>query len=249
VVWHSRCWSVTVVIRRLHQLRNCHPAPTFPDLARPLTPRCATPCLVERGGEVCSLNDMLILRMAPDDSQRSVASQSDGESGSLKQPPLNLRSVGRGVFHQVAGTIGSMSAAAMLVYMLFPLVHAASRMDFRSFNRILSVPYFPLQIVTGLIVGYAAQLKYKSRFACWVWVLPLAEFVVHFASFAPPSVLQDSWSARTSHFLGTGCRPPWCWDQMRYTASVYTAFAYSLGAYASGRGLYSRKRGIPEASI
>jgi hypothetical protein len=96
----------------------------------------------------------------------------------------------------------------MLVYMLFPLVHAANRVDFRSFNQILSVPYFPMQIVTGLIAGYAAQVKYKSRFACWVWVLPLAEFVVHFASFSPPSVLQDSWSARVAHFLGTGCRPP-----------------------------------------
>ena len=130
-------------------------------------------------------------------------------------------------------TYGSMMAAVWFVYLAFPVVRLFDvdrTITFRHFNRILSVPYFPLQIVMGATAGGYAAYRFKRSFAYWVWILPLAYFVFRLATFNV-SVLQNPWSARFDHFLGRGCRPPECWDQMLCTAPLYASLAYSLGAW------------------
>jgi hypothetical protein len=131
-------------------------------------------------------------------------------------------------------TYGSMLAAAFLVYLAFPLVrlfYVESPITFRDFNRILSEPYFPLQIAMGAIAGGYARHRFKRSFASWVWVLPLAHFLFCLAQF-DVSVFQNPLAVRFEHFLGNGCRPPQCWDQMLCTAPFYTSVAYSLGAWS-----------------
>jgi len=137
--------------------------------------------------------------------------------------------------HICAATIGSMA------YSVFPVVHFVdSALSFSILNRVLSHPSFPLQILAGLMMGYLSQFKYKSNFARWVWTIPLAIWIYQFASFSSSSVFEDLWQARIRHFIGSGCRPPACFDQMRYTAPVYTSAAYSLGAILQSKGWLGR---------
>lgn len=143
------------------------------------------------------------------------------------------------LLHIFAATIGSMALAAMVLFLLFPVARFVnSDLSFRSFNRVLSHPAFPLQILAGLLMGYGYQSRFKSTFAHWVWAIPMMIWIYEIVSFRPSSVFEDVWHARLWHFVGSGCRPPACFDQMRYTAPVYTAAAYSLGALLQSKGMF-----------
>jgi hypothetical protein len=128
-------------------------------------------------------------------------------------------------------TYGSTLAAALLVKAAFPVVRVLDplyRMTFWQFNRILSVPYFPVQIAVGAIAGGYYRHKTERSYALWVWIPPLAYWLDKVATFKV-SVLLNPWSQTLQHFVGNGCRVPECWDQMRYTAPLYASFAYTLG--------------------
>jgi hypothetical protein len=140
-----------------------------------------------------------------------------------------LRNTCHAVVHLCVGTYGCMVSAAILVYTLFPLARTLyPDLQFRTFNRVLSLPYFPLQILMGLITGYLGQLKLRSKAARWIWLVPLAVLVIQFFSL-DVSVFESSLLVRVDHFFGSACRPPACFDQIRYTAPFYTAVAYSIG--------------------
>lgn len=127
-------------------------------------------------------------------------------------------------------TYGSMGGAAASMFLLYPLARALDAgLSFHQFNRALSVPYFPVQIASGLAVGYLGRKRFGTRFSFWVWTVPLVVFIWHFAVYEP-SVFESSWQVRLDHFVGSACRPPACWDQMSYTAPVYTSIAYAVGA-------------------
>ena len=135
-------------------------------------------------------------------------------------------------------TYGSMITAAILVYALFPVVHFLDRtIDFRHFNRVLSVQLFPFQSFIGLAVGLAVWEKFDGTFTRWVWTIPLVFLVVHCILFKP-GIFEDWWSARIHHFLGSGCRTPECFDQLKYTAPVCTAISYSVGALLGRSGFF-----------
>jgi hypothetical protein len=139
-------------------------------------------------------------------------------------------SVGKYAIEWWAATYWSMAIAAMALYVLFPFAHFVNNaLVFGNFNRILSNPPFPLQVIAALAMGCVGRRRFNHAFTYWVWTIPLGVFALRFALFEP-SLLEDPWEARLVHFLGSGCRPPQCFDQMRYTAPVYTSFAYSLGA-------------------
>jgi len=130
---------------------------------------------------------------------------------------------------------GSTVSAAALMYLLYPLAEVlGSRLTFHEFNRIFSVPYFPVQIAFGFAVGCIGRERFGTRFTMWVWAVPLLIFMWHFVAFQP-SVLQNFWLSRFEHFLGSACRPPVCFDQLRYTSPLYTSIAYSFGAAARAK--------------
>jgi hypothetical protein len=130
---------------------------------------------------------------------------------------------------------GSTLSAAALMYLLYALVEVlGSRLTFHEFNRIFSLPYFPVQIACGFAVGCIGRERFGTRFTMWVWTVPLLIFTWHLVAFKP-SVLQNFWLSRFEHFLGSGCRPPVCFDQLRYTSPLYTSIAYSSGAAARAK--------------
>jgi hypothetical protein len=130
---------------------------------------------------------------------------------------------------------GSTGSAAGLMFLMYPLARALNAgLSFHQFNRIFSVPYFPVQIAFGFAVGYLGRKRFGTRFSFWVWSVPLLIFTWHFVTFEP-SVFEGFWRARLDHFLGSACRPPACFDQLSYTSPVYTSIAYVLGVSARKR--------------
>jgi len=130
---------------------------------------------------------------------------------------------------------GSTAGAAASMFLLYPLARALNAgLSFHQFNRIFSVPYFPVQIAFGLSVGYLGRKRFCTRFSFWVWTVPLLIFIWHFVAFEP-SVFESFWRIRLDHFVGSGCRPPACFDQLRYTSPLYTSIAYTLGAFVRAK--------------
>jgi hypothetical protein len=138
----------------------------------------------------------------------------------------------------LVASYGSTLGAALSMNIFFPLAQALNpTLTFHEFNRILSVPYFPVQIAFGFMVGFIGREWFGTRFTKWVWAFPLLIFMWHFLDFEPSVLLslQSLWRARFEHFLGSACRPPACFDELRYTSPLYASIAYSLGASMRGR--------------
>ncbi len=139
-------------------------------------------------------------------------------------------------------TYGSTLGAAASMYLLYPIARGFDAgLSFRQFNRALSVPYFPVQIAFGLMVGYLGSRRFGTRFYFLVWMVPLSILIWHFFAFEP-GAFQNAWRIRLDHFMGSSCRPYWgdhqsrpCFDQLVYTAPLYASIAYTLGAFVRAR--------------
>ncbi len=151
----------------------------------------------------------------------------------MKNNPRSLlREVVKLVLEVFVASYGSTAGAAGLMFLVYPLARTLdASLSFHQFNRIFSVPYFPVQIAFGFAVGYLGRKRFATRFSFWVWTVPLLILIWHFVAFEP-SVFEGFWRVRLDHFVGSACRPPACFDQLSYTSPVYASIAYVLGASA-----------------
>lgn len=149
--------------------------------------------------------------------------------------------------HQFIGMYG-IPYTAPLVFSLvfkFPLLfgHSYPR---RTFYSIVSeMPYFPVQIIFALILGWLLGRALRHRSMVWVWVLSLAILCYSLATatvllpaatsvLARPGVGQS----RFSHYFGWGCQPAaHCLDQLLITMPFYSSLAYSIGAVVARKTL------------
>lgn len=151
----------------------------------------------------------------------------------ISSPTITWRESLRIALEVFVASYGSTAGAAMLMPMVYPAAHALNgKLSFHDFNRIFSVPYFPVQIVFAFAVGYLGGRKFKTLFSPWVWTFPLTIFVWHFFAFEP-SAFENIWWTRVQHFLGSACRPPACFDQLKYTSPLYASIAYTLGCQST----------------
>jgi hypothetical protein len=99
-------------------------------------------------------------------------------------------------------------------------------------------PFYPVQILAGLYLGWLLGRRFQHRSMLWIWVLPLA--VLCYALIAVP-ILVPAWTSilarpstirsRLSYYFGWGCQPrAHCIDQLLITMPFYASAAYSLGA-------------------
>jgi len=102
---------------------------------------------------------------------------------------------------------------------------------------LVSPPYFTLQIIWALFLGWSLSGYLRHRSMLWVWVVPTLMFCYVFIQYpTSPALFQDraflSSSSPLSHFFGRDCQPrKFCFDQLFLTLPFYTAAAYSLGAW------------------
>lgn len=158
-------------------------------------------------------------------------------------PRLQIKSVLVFLMHQAIATLGVVVAAyiptLILVDFLFP-----ERPQFLSehdVSRLLTqLPYFPVQILEGLCLGWALGRGLRQRAMLWVWVLPA--LILCYAFINPPNISPGFTSAVAltfrnksvrSHFFGSACRADiedGCLDQLTFTMPFYASAAYSIGA-------------------
>jgi len=142
--------------------------------------------------------------------------------------------------HQFIGMYGIPFTAPLVFSLTFKLLFLFGRSYPRkTFYSIVSeTPYFPVQIIFALTLGWLLGRALRHRSMVWVWVLP---FAILCYSLATATVLIPEWASvlarpgvgqsRFSHYFGWGCQPAaHCLDQLLITMPFYSSLAYSIGA-------------------
>jgi hypothetical protein len=104
-------------------------------------------------------------------------------------------------------------------------------------------PFFPVQILTALAIGWLLSRWLHHRSMLWVWIAP-SLFLCYAFFLLPtltphvtPSLFQSGvGQSRMSHYFGTACRPEnFCFDQVLITLPFYISVAYAAGALLARR--------------
>jgi hypothetical protein len=152
------------------------------------------------------------------------------------------------VVHQIVGTWGIAFFAAFALFSFFDVIpdFVGWKRSMRFVHWILTeIPFYPVQILTALYVGWRVGRRFQHKSMLWVWVLPLA--VLCYALMVGVT-LNPVWTSvlvrpstvgsRLSHYFGWGCQPrAHCLDQLVITMPFYASAAYSLGALLARNAL------------
>jgi len=139
--------------------------------------------------------------------------------------------------HLALSTLGVAGVAApLLTYSVVLSLHPLfPSLGMRAASWILTeTPFFPVQIIVGLLWGFQLGRRYRHRVMLWTWVVPALAIalLILFAPF-PPVIVSGVELTKAEHFFGRGCLPQnHCFD-WAFTVLLYAASAYSLGAFAA----------------
>jgi len=137
--------------------------------------------------------------------------------------------------HLIISTFGVVVAAAVLTYsIVLPLHLFIPSLNSRTVHWILTeTPYFPVQILVGLLWGFQLGRRYRHRAMLWTWIVPALAivFLILFVSL-PPVVVSGVELTKREHFFGSGCLPQNHCFEWVFTLLLFAAAAYSLGAFA-----------------
>ncbi len=158
-------------------------------------------------------------------------------------------SIAQYVIATFLGTYGSVAAAALLVLpvLLFArLAHSQTAVNILS--AAVDRPYFPLQSVVALAVGFAVAVRFRQGKPMWIWVWPLVQVVLSIVLHKPPSVMQSFTASVWQTYFNWGCGCSATLLQWQVMSAVYTALAFSLGALVR-YGLTDRRQDAPLSQI
>jgi hypothetical protein len=149
------------------------------------------------------------------------------------------------LFHQFLATMGVLLWALVLTNVALEIPKLWGRVFLMSdLWRVLSVaPYYPVQIVIGVMCGWLVRQRFGHKVMLWVWVFPLFSLVCAMLAETPtytsvivPGATLPAYASKLSHFFGSGCRlEDHCYDQTGFTLPFYAAVAYSVGAWFAQR--------------
>ncbi|MGA8508936.1 MAG: hypothetical protein WB762_25290 [Candidatus Sulfotelmatobacter sp.] len=134
--------------------------------------------------------------------------------------------------HLALSTLGVVAVAApVLIYSVVLSLHPFfPSLGTRTVHWILTeTPFFPVQIVVGLLLGFQLGRRYRHRVMLWTWVVPALAIalLILFAPFSPV-VVSGVELTKAERFFGRGCLPQnHCLD-WAFTVLLYAASAYSL---------------------
>ncbi len=116
----------------------------------------------------------------------------------------------RFIVHLTVSAIGVPIAASVLRYsIVVPLHEVFPLVSLRTGHWILlQTPYFPVQIVIGLLWGFQLSRRYRHVAMLWTWSVP-AMAIVLLVLFAPlrPVVVSGIEITGFSRFFGWSCLP------------------------------------------
>jgi hypothetical protein len=140
--------------------------------------------------------------------------------------------------HLLISTFGVAVAAAVLTYSAVPPLHQLfPSLNSRTIHWILTeTPYFPVQIVVGLLWGFLLGRRYRHLVMLWTWVVP-ALAIALLILFVPlrPVVVAGTEITKIEHFFGRKCLPQNHCFEWAFTLLLYSAAGYSLGAFLERR--------------
>jgi hypothetical protein len=141
--------------------------------------------------------------------------------------------------HLALSTLGVGGVAApVLTYSVVLFLHPFfPSLGTRTVGWILTeTPFFPVQIVVGLLWGFQLSRRYGHRVMLWAWVVP-ALAIAFFILFVrlPTVVVSGVELTQAEHFFGRKCLPQNHCFEWAFTLLLYTAAAYSLGAFLARR--------------
>jgi hypothetical protein len=169
---------------------------------------------------------------------------SDTEREKARRPGPIAQEVRRGLMllgHQVSATFLVVIWTTLLTAMALGVPrlwgHVFRERDV--YPLMTASPYYPMQIMVGVLWGWLRGFVTRERMMLWVWVCPLALLVIAILTRAdtyPSSVIPGSllseYSSIRSYFFGRGCRPQnGCIEQLGTTLPSYASVAYSIGAW------------------
>src|SRR5713101_9201720 len=89
------------------------------------------------------------------------------------------------VVHQIMGTWGIAFLASFGLFSLFDAIpdSAGWKPPMHFVHWILTEnPFYPVQIVAGLYLGWLLGRRFNHRSMLWIWILPLAILIYAFAA-------------------------------------------------------------------
>jgi len=137
--------------------------------------------------------------------------------------------------HLLIGSIGVLVASGLVAYsIVLPLHSFLPSVGEGTAHWILTeTPYFPLQILVGLLLGFQLGRRYGHSVMLWTWTVP-ALTIALLILFAPlrPVVVSGVEITGTRRFFGWNCLPQnHCFEQVGATLPFYSCLAYSVGAF------------------
>jgi hypothetical protein len=141
--------------------------------------------------------------------------------------------------HVVLATVG----AGLLVRTLFGLLPPVDAL--RQFSGLLLAPFFPVQIVAGIVIGYLYSHLFPERAALLAWIPAGLWFLLRWATLqtASDSLLSiTDFDSKWSHMFGTGCRAPYCFDQVLFVMPFLSALGYTLGVLLERNDVFKFSR-------
>jgi hypothetical protein len=133
--------------------------------------------------------------------------------------------------------------ASFFLYDLLQLLHIHAFTDHERYRVLTQLPYFPIQILEGLWLGWVLGRRFTHRSMVWVWVLPtmilcyaLIELPENPIAYTSAIALAERNRSVVSYFFGSGCKAEdRCIDQLIFTMPFYASVAYSVGALVGRR--------------
>jgi len=199
----------------------------------------------------CADCEVDLVQELPTESSEKSTEIAVGDEGpaqdTVEQFPAKsvTKSVLTFALHQFIGMYGIPYTAPIVFSLAFKFLflfgHSYPRKTFYSI--VSESPYFPVQIIFALILGWLLGRVLRHRSMVWVWVLPLTILCYSVATsrvLVPTSVFASPGAGQSwlSHYFGWGCRPAdHCLDQLLITMPFYSSLAYSLGASLARRTL------------
>jgi hypothetical protein len=146
--------------------------------------------------------------------------------------------------HQVLATLGVLLWAGLLTAIAseIPAIwgHVFHQSD--TYRTLSASPFYPVQIIVGLLWGRLVWKQYQHRAMLWIWVFPLVSLVIAMLqdstrmSTIYPGAIVPNYGIMLSTYFGNGCRlDNDCFKQTAFTLPFYAAVSYAVGAWLASR--------------
>ena len=148
------------------------------------------------------------------------------------------------VMHQVLATMGVVLWAGLLTSIAFGIPRLWGHFFRMSDTRrvLLAAPYYPVQIIVGLLWGWLVWKQSRHRAMLWVWVFPLLSLVIGVlddltrTSNLYPGAIGLDFRITLMRFFGAQCHlEDHCFDQIGFSLPFYAAVSYAIGAWLALR--------------